>query len=275
MSLNIAPKRNAINKRLSTGQIISLTGHEEKSLRHAYDYMAGYAKRKMLTKKIATKTKEYNNITASSPKNKSQLLDLSNSPNKNLHVDLRTEEEVKTDEKYILKDEIAILEDKLKTFENLDHVISLKDIEIFLKNIGLVVHKKYIQNMIWEIDEKGDEVIDWEEFQLTYFRNLQILQLISDTPAHVPAKDIPVNNEPNTFFHIMEFTIFDSSHKGTIEEDDCMEILYARYGREKLEKELMKIFGDKLRGTSGGGTLDINTYLATVTAATGERAIVF
>ena len=54
-----------------------------------------------------------------------------------------------------------------------------------------------------------------------------------------------------------------------------MEILYARYGREKLEKELIKIFGSKLRSGGGDGTLDLQNYLATVTAATGSRAIVF
>ena len=129
--------------------------------------------------------------------------------------------------------------------------------------------------MIWEIDEKGDEVIDFEEFQLTYFRNLQILQLISDTPSTTPEKDVPANNEPNTFFHIIEFIMYDSSHKGHIEEDDCMEILYARYGREKLEKELIKIFDNNLRAHGGDGTLDLTGYLKTITQNTGERAIVF
>lgn len=26
--------------------------------------------------------------------------------------------------------------------------------------------------MIWEVDELGDNVIDWDEFQLTYYRNI-------------------------------------------------------------------------------------------------------
>lgn len=87
---------------------------------------------------------------------------------------------------------------------------------MYLKHVGTSMHKKVIQNMIWEIDEKGTDMIDWEEFQLTYFRN------INDTTGC----------EPNTFFHILEFNIFDGmNHRGRIVEDDCMEILYARYGR--------------------------------------------
>lgn len=68
--------------------------------------------------------------------------------------------------------------------------------------------------MIWEVDENLDEFIDYDEFQLTYFRNTV------DTSG----------NEPCLFFKLQEFMIFDGSHKGYIIEDDCMEILYARYG---------------------------------------------
>jgi hypothetical protein len=114
--------------------------------------------------------------------------------------------------------------------------------------------------MIWEIDEKGDDAIDWEEFQLTYCRN------IADTTGA----------EPCTFFNIMEFTIFDGAqHKGRIVEDDCMEILFARYGSAALEKELKFLFGDKLRAAGGDGTLSLGAYLETVTTRTGARSIVF
>ena len=46
-------------KTLSTGQTISLTAHEERTLKHAYDYMAGYAKRLTLTNMIDKKKEEY------------------------------------------------------------------------------------------------------------------------------------------------------------------------------------------------------------------------
>lgn len=174
------------------------------------------------------------------------------------------------DEKHLLKDEITALEEKLKAFELTDHVISLKDLEVFLKNIGNITHKKNIQHMIWEIDEKGDEVIDYEEFQLTYFRNISI-KLIKE-----PDGSEHLEPEPNTFFHIMQFTIFDSSHKGHIVEDDCMEILYARYGSQQLEKELNDLFNNKKKLNNGAdASLTLQDYLNIVTAKTGERAIVF
>lgn len=179
------------------------------------------------------------------------------------------------DEKHTLKDEITALEEKLKQFDHAEHVISLKDMDVFLRNIGNPTPKKVIQNMIWEIDEQGDEVIDYEEFQLTYFRNITIRHVKESDGVDRPEA------EPNTFFHIMQFTIFDSSHKGHIVEDDCMEILYARYGSQQLERELNDLFGAKRasaqRGAAGGATASLNLqeYLNIVTAKTGERACVF
>lgn len=45
--------------------------------------------------------------------------------------------------------------------------------------------------MIWEVDENLDEMVDFDEFQLTYYRN------IIDTTG----------NEPNMFFKILEVLI--------------------------------------------------------------------
>lgn len=42
--------------------------------------------------------------------------------------------------------------------------------------------------MIWEVDENCDDHIDYDEFQLTYYRNL------TDTTG----------NEPNMFFRLLE-----------------------------------------------------------------------
>jgi hypothetical protein len=73
---------------------------------------------------------------------------------------------------------------------------------------------------------------------------------------------------------LLEFLIFDEAHKGYIMEDDCMEILFARYGAGRLEKELLLLFGKNLRSAGGKGILNMDEYLASVLARTGRRAIV-
>ena len=45
-----------------------------------------------------------------------------------------------------------------------------------------------VQQMIWEVDENLDDLIDYDEFQLTYYRN------ITDVTG----------NEPCSFFKILE-----------------------------------------------------------------------
>jgi hypothetical protein len=113
--------------------------------------------------------------------------------------------------------------------------------------------------MMWECDEHGDLVIDWDEFLLTYWRNIQ--------------KDNTGLTEPNNFFNILEFISFDPAHRGFIMEDDVMEILFSRYGSARLEKELDFIFGNNLRVKGGDGTIDLQGYLAAVLGRTGRRAV--
>jgi hypothetical protein len=60
-------------RRLSTGQMVSLTGPEEKLLRHAFDYLAGFAKRTQLRQAIATKTKAFTAIAAAVPLTKKNI----------------------------------------------------------------------------------------------------------------------------------------------------------------------------------------------------------
>lgn len=75
-------------------------------------------------------------------------------------------------------------------------------------------------------------------------------------------------------------------------EDDCMELLYARYGgldfghlfltalcllctsSGNLEKEMSLLFGNKLRAEGGDGSLNLTGYLESRLARTGRRALV-
>jgi hypothetical protein len=68
--------------------------------------------------------------------------------------------------------------------------------------------------------------------------------------------------------------IFDETNKGYIIEDDCMVILYGRYGGMNLERELKLLFGKNLRAEGGDGTLSLDSYLKSVTERTGRRALV-
>jgi len=255
--------KKTLKKRLSTGQTIHLSPQDERMLRLAYDHMQGHCRRQQIESTVEKKREEVASkaalIPASAKHFTTSRLSSTQTPSlKNFRADSRSEVEIAVDEYHKVKDELAVLEEKLSAYLAVDHKISLKDIESTMKKLGIVIPKRVLEHMMWEVDEMADEVICWDEFQLTYHRN------ITDTTG----------SEPSSFFRLLEFLTFDQQKKGYIIEDDCMEILFARFGSSKLEKELQAIFGSKLRAAGGDGTLNLEGYLAACLVRTGRRALV-
>jgi len=103
--------------------------------------------------------------------------------------------------------------------------------------------------MMWEVDEKLDGVVDWEEFRLMFERNVR------DTSGL----------EPASFYHMVQFMIYDTDGNGMVSIDETMNMLYARLGRESMEAIITKLFG----GDDGapikevghqGGEIDFSRY---------------
>jgi Ca2+-binding EF-hand superfamily protein len=258
MQSSSASKRNA--KELSTGQTIMLTGQEERMLRRVYDYWQGIAKRTQLHAKLDVAKAEYTRLYDLVPVSvKNVRADAASLNFKNFYEgDEHTEVELNTAAFLKAKEQIRTIEEKLKKADVVDRHIKVEDVDAVLRKLGCPRTQKEIEFVIWEIDENLDGEVDWEEFQLTYYRN------VSDQSG----------TEPCGFFSILEFLTFDDSNKGYIVEDNCMEILFARYGSEKLEKELQFLFGSQLRSAGGDGTLTLSGYLAAILSRTGRRAIV-
>lgn len=227
-----------------------MTPQDEKMLKHAYEYLAGFSKRQALEATLEKKKEEFIALSAP-PSNVSNNNVTGNSPS---HV-TREQEERRLDALQRAKEELISLEEKLSQFSTVDHKISVKDLEAVTKHLGVNLSRKSLDHMLWEVDEDLDQHISLDELQLTYTRN------VKDTTG----------NEPCLFFRLLEFITFDPQHKGRVIEDDCMEMLFARYGSGKLEKELHVIFGDRLRVAGGDGTLDLAGYLAASKKRPGGR----
>lgn len=238
----IAASRKRITKRVSSGQRIVLSPQDEKTLRAAYEYVSGYAKRIRLEARVAKKEEELNAFSATLPKlphpprlQEARMVSMMSELTK-------SEDDDKYDQYYKLKEEVTRLEEKLKQHNSIDNKISLEDLEALTKRLGANLSKRSLEQMIWEVDEDVDGCISFDELQLVYFRN------IGDVNA----------NEPSSFFRILEFITFDEQRKGYIIEDDCMGMLYSRYGIFKLEKEVQAIFQGKMRALGGEGTLTLS-----------------
>ena len=49
--------------------------------------------------------------------------------------------------------------------------------------------------------------------------------------------------EPRKLFNLVQFLMYDKSFKGRVTVEETLQILYVRYGRERLDDEIRAIFG--------------------------------
>jgi len=150
-----------------------------------------------------------------------------------------------------LEAKITILEDELGEIEaRPDQHIRPQDTGIAMKSLGKRLTKKEVQDLMWEVDEKVDGVVDWEEFKLMFDRN------VHDTSGL----------EPSSFYHLVQFMIYDRDNNGKVSIDETMNMLYGRLGREKMEDAITKLFGGDdgspiVEVGNQGGEIDFNRYL--------------
>ena len=195
-------------RRLVTRQTVSLSSQDEKMLKKTFDYMAAYVQRTHLESSLDQKKQLLNELndliktdnSHSSEKVHSKPSAASSQSSSSSVVssqDMRSEADKRLDEFYKVKDDISVLEKMYKEHLGAVHTICIKDIDAITKRRGVSLTKKQIEQMIWEIDERFDGVICYDEFTLAYCRN------VFDSTG----------NEPSSLFHLMEFLIFDESEK--------------------------------------------------------------
>eukprot|EP01067_Filipodium_phascolosomae_P001083 Filipodium_phascolosomae@DN1764_c0_g1_i1.p1 len=92
--------------------------------------------------------------------------------------------------------------------------------------------------MVWQVDDDLDGCVNWNEFLVMYNRCTKDLSGL----------------EPRQLFNLTQFLMFDSEGTGRVCEEQTLEILYVRFGRERLDSELQKLFGGNSRKESKGTT---------------------
>ena len=92
----------------------------------------------------------------------------------------------------------------------------------YLRYLGHKCRRVDCENMVWEVDENNDGGVDWDEFVTMFYR----------------AKDDELGWEPRKLYNIVDFMMVDKDCSGTIDVDECMEILYRRFGKDTLEQKV-------------------------------------
>lgn len=103
-----------------------------------------------------------------------------------------------------------------------DNKISADDIISELKFLGFAVTEKEAALYIWEVDDDNDGHIDWEEFKSMFYR----------------VRDDESGCEPRRLFNVIDFLMLDKNHSGSVDMDECITLLWSRYGKELVEENL-------------------------------------
>ncbi len=90
--------------------------------------------------------------------------------------------------------------------------ISCNDVYQMLKRLKVKIHKREVQEMIWEVDDDLDGCLDWSEFRLMFTRNVMD----------------KCGLEPSKMFNLTQFLIYDHNNNGRVSVDETMNMLYAR-----------------------------------------------
>ena len=152
------------------------------------------------------------------------------------------------------------LENLQRVFHQLDKKADKKidpeELADYLAKLGYKCRKADVEDMIWEVDEDCDRAINWEEFKSMFYR----------------VRHDKTGWEPRRLFNVIEFMMHDKARaepdalaavasrgpaqprltprpprpprsrpqdqSGTIDMDECMEILFRRFGKEQLEEKV-------------------------------------
>mmetsp|Transcript_31451 Transcript_31451/g.68749 ORF Transcript_31451/g.68749 Transcript_31451/m.68749 type:complete len:204 (-) Transcript_31451:562-1173(-) len=118
------------------------------------------------------------------------------------------------------------LESLQRVFDRLDRKadkkIDAEELFEYLKFLGHKCKKAEVEDMIWEVDEDCDRCVAWDEFKTMFYR----------------VRNDKSGFEPRRLFNVVEFMMHDKDCSGTIDMDECMEILFRRFGKELLESKV-------------------------------------
>lgn len=167
-TVGLTTTRKQVNKVLSTGQKISLTPQDERTLKSIYDYLAGFAKRQQIESLIEVKKREVDQLKNNlSPKakllmkekganaTKAQVSTHGNNNNEDEYNESdkdktkgendKSDGEKQVEEYFTARDQLLKLEEKLKNFLRIDHKIGFKDLDAVIRSLGTALHRRQIE----------------------------------------------------------------------------------------------------------------------------------
>ena len=121
-----------------------------------------------------------------------------------------------------------------------DGALDAEEVDAYLRKLGYVPRAGEAEQMIWEVDDDGDGVINFDEFEATHSR------LVAFDFASSKARGA---YEPRAFFNMVEFSIFDNDEGGTIDASEAIAVFHRRYGQAGAMQKLDALVKSGTAGT--------------------------
>ena len=67
--------------------------------------------------------------------------------------------------------------------------------------------------------------VDWDEFRTMFYR----------------VRDDQTGCEPRKLFSLVDFLMLDKNHSGAVDLDECVTLLYMRYGKDLVDENMEAI----------------------------------
>jgi len=148
------------------------------------------------------------------------------------------------------------LESLRRVFDTLDkdrnNKVDFKELNEMLIKLDYKAKRQEVEDMIWEVDEDCDKCVSWDEFKLMFQR----------------CRTDRTGLEPRKLFNVVEFMMHDKDSSGTIDMDECMEILFRRFGKEQLEERTNEFFK---HDTDGDNAISFTEFQKQMTAIRPKR----
>jgi len=199
---------------------------EMKELKRVFEKLCFFAEKEQVMERVGVireSLAEYYQPLTGSVRQRDTLISTSSTSNRRTLLDPEREKKMQELQKEKFESEKKLSDIYSRPLQH----IRPQDTAAALEFLGKKATKREVQNMMWEVDEKLDGVIDWDEFHLNFERNVR------DSSGL----------EPASFYHMVQFMIYDHDNNGLVSIDETMNMLYARVGREQMETTITKLFG--------------------------------
>lgn len=118
------------------------------------------------------------------------------------------------------------------------------DVARVLQFLGLRPTRTQVSLIIWEVDDDLDGYVNYDEF-LTMYKRCIVSEKLARQHGLEP------HLEPRKLFNLVQFLMYDKTFKGRVTVEETLQILFVRYGRDKLDDEIKAIFGDEEKNKDG------------------------